>query len=427
MYPHEILHLRRLVANQWLSPSKLREIQERKLRRLISHAYANVPYYRRLFDSAGLKPADIRGLSDLEKIPTTSKVRLLEQPLEEITARGIDLSRCRITTTSGTTGVPFKIYYRRKDLTRINFGWVRTYLAHGMKIRHRIGAFQGWRHEDVKTAWYEHLGVWKRKTLSLLDGPDEWIPELRKWRPQVIMGYAMTLRLLGSAIQRRMVRDIRPEMIFHTSGLISDQDRQFISGAFGSKVIDIYGSDEGGSIAWECSECKGYHINSDLLVLEIIGDGKAVRPGTEGEVVITNLQSFAMPLIRYRHGDIAAVSPEDPSCGRGLPLLKKIQGRIDDFIVLPSGNRISPHPFYWALLLVPGISQWRVIQETKDLLKVEVVPGGDFRADGPSMIEANLRKLVKDEMRIAISVVDAIEVNPGQKFRSVFSNLGESA
>ncbi len=106
-----------------------------------------------------------------------------------------------------------------------------------------------------------------------------------------------------------------------------------------------------------------------------------------------------------------------------MPLLKDIQGRIDDFIILPSGGRISPHPFYWALLLVPGIAKWRVVQETRSLLRVEVAAGPDFRKDGPSMIEANVRKIVKDEMEIMVSVLDAIEQNPLQKFRSVISKV----
>ncbi len=423
MLPHEILYLRRLLRNQWLTPSELRDLQEDKLRRLISHAYDRVPYYRRLFDSAKLKPADIRGLPDLMKIPTTSRAQLLDRPLEDITARGIDLRRCRVMTTSGTTGVPFKTYFRRKDLTRVNLGWARTYLAHGMRIRDRIGAFRGWRNADPKKAWYEVMGIWRRRTLSSLDAPAAWIAEFEKWRPQVIMGYALTLNLLAEAVREGGAAGIRPRMIFHTSGLLHDHDREGIGAALGSKVIDIYGSDEGGCIAWECPQCRGYHVNVDLVALEILEDGRAVPAGKPGEVVITNLHSFAMPLIRYRQEDVAAWSPEAPRCGRGMPLLKDIQGRIDDFIILPSGGRISPHPFYWALLLVPGIAKWRVVQETRSLLRVEVAAGPDFRKDGPSMIEANVRKIVKDEMEIMVSVLDAIEQNPLQKFRSVISKV----
>jgi phenylacetate-CoA ligase len=421
MLPLEVLFLRRLIKDQWLTPSELQALQEDKLRRLIVHAYDRVPYYRRLFDSAKLKPSDIQGLPDLTKIPTTSRARLIEQPLKDITARGIDLRRCRAMTTSGTTGAPLKTYYRRKDLTRINLGWARAYLAHGMRARDRIGAFRGWQTADPKKTWYERLGILRRRTLSSMDDPAAWITELQKWKPQVLMGYSMTLKLLAAAVRERRADRLRPRLIFHTSGLIHDHEREDIEEALGSKVIDLYGSDEGGCIAWECRECRGYHVNVDLIALEIVEDGRTVPAGTPGEVVITNLHSFAMPLIRYRQDDVAAWSPEAPICGRGLPLLREIQGRVDDFIVLPSGGRISPHPFYWALLLVPGISKWRVIQETRNLLRIEVVPGPDFQEDGPSMIEANVRKIVKDGMEITVSVLDAIEHNPLQKFRSVIS------
>lgn len=423
MVPHEILFLRRLIKNQWLSPRELREFQEHKLRRLIIHAYDRVPYYRRLLDSAKLKPSDIQGLPDLMKIPTTSRAQLIEQPLSDITARGIDLRRCRVMTTSGTTGAPLKTYYRRRDLTRINLGWARAYLAHGMRARDRIGAFRGWQTAERKTTWYERLGILRRRTLSSLDGPEAWISELQKWKPQVLMGYSMTLKLLAAAVRERRADRIRPRLIFHTSGLLHDHEREDIGEALGSKVIDIYGSDEGGCIAWECPRCKGYHVNVDLVALEIVEDGRAAPAGNPGEVVITNLHSFAMPLIRYRQEDVAALSPEAPICGRGLPLLREIQGRVDDFIVLPSGGRISPHPFYWALLLVPGISKWRVIQETRNLLRIEVVAGANFPEEGPSMIETNVRKIVKGGMEITVSVLDAIEHNPLQKFRSVISKV----
>ena len=106
-----------------------------------------------------------------------------------------------------------------------------------------------------------------------------------------------------------------------------------------------------------------------------------------------------------------------------MPLLRDIQGRIDDFIVLPSGRRVSPHPFYWAVLLIPGVKRWRVIQETPNVLRVEVVADADFPEGGSSAIEANVRKIVGDEMDITVSAVEAIEHDPRKKFRSVISNV----
>ncbi len=423
MYPHEISDLYRLMRNQWRPPASLRELQERKFLTLVHHAYQNVPYYRRLFDSVNLKPADIRGLRDLEKIPMTSKADLLGPPLEDVMAKGMAPEDCREAITSGATGMPFRVYYRRKDSTILSLGWVRTYLIHGTKPWDKIVGFSGWRVADSKMPWYERLGIWRRKTLSALDSPDQWIAELRRWNPQVVTGYCMTLNLLASALKERPCDSIRPKVVLHTSALLHDYDRQLIGEALHAKVVDIYGSHEGGCIAWECPQCSGYHINLDLVVLEIIKDGRAAPRGEDGEIVITNLHSHAMPLIRYRQRDIASLSPEEPTCGRGMPLMRNIQGRIDDHIVLPSGTRLSSHPFYWALVLVRGVRQWRVIQEEKDLLRVEVVAGKEWDSRVPSSIETNLRTIVHDEMRIAIALVDRIDISPAQKFRSVISHI----
>jgi phenylacetate-CoA ligase len=423
MLPHELRHLRRLIKDQWLPPERLREVQERKLRRLVAHAYERVPYYRRLFDSVGLKPADIRGLSDLEKVPMTTRNGLLEHPLTDITARGIDLKRCRVQMTSGTTGVPFRHYHRRSDLTRVNFGWARAYLAHGMKLRDRIASFQGRRDAGRTRSWYEALGVWRRRMLSASDLPETWISDLTAWKPQVLLGYSMTLALLASALRARPALRYRPRLIFHTSGLLLERDREDIARALASRVIDLYGSEEGGCIAWECPRCRGYHVNADMVALEIVEAGRIAPVGTPGEVVITNLHSFAQPLIRYRQGDIAAWSLEAPACGRGLPLIENIQGRIDDFVILPSGRRVSPHPLHWAVLAVPGIKRWRIVQEARDRIRVEVVAGPEFPADGPAVIEANVRRILAENAAVAVAVVDAIAQDPRKKFRLVVSNV----
>lgn len=411
------------MRNQWKSADELQEIQKDRLKKLIYHAYENVPYYRRLFDSIKLKPSDIKDTSDLWKIPITSKKDLISQPLADITAKNINLAKCRVMTTSGTSGVPIKVYYRRRDCTLMNLAWARAYLVHGLKPWHKIGVFTGWHSIKIKKSWYEYLGLFRRKIFYSTDSPYDWIVGLRKWRPQALTGYVMTLKLLALAMQEKKVDDIRPKVIFHTSAILDEYNRRFISDVLKTKIVDIYGSDEGGCIAWECPKCHGYHVNIDFVVLELVKNGEPVSVGEEGEVIITNLFSFAMPLIRYQQADIAAYSTEKIICGRGLPLLKNIVGRIDDFIVLPSGRMISPHPFYWAVFTVPGVSEWRIIQEEKDVLKVDLVVNPSFNNDCFSMIENNLRKLVGYEMKIEIFILDTIQRNPDQKFRSVISKV----
>jgi phenylacetate-CoA ligase len=294
-----------------------------------------------------------------------------------------------------------------------------------MKLWEKTGSFVGSKSNTSLKSWYERLGVLRKMILYSSDSPSKWMSALSHWKPQIITGYVMTLKLLASEISSHKQKNINPRLIFHSSGILDETSRTFISNVLGGKVIDIYGSDEGGCIAWECPKCNGYHINSDLLILELLTNGNAISKNT-GEVVITNLHSYAMPLIRYKQGDVASFSDSTNLCKRGFPLLKNIQGRIDDFITLPSGRKISPHPFYWALLDIPEVSEWKIVQQQKDLLNIEIVVKNNTSSNNIcTRISDNLNKILCNEMKIDIYSVQNIARNPNQKFRSVMSNLKE--
>jgi phenylacetate-CoA ligase len=425
MRPQDVLFLRHLMANQWQSPQKLQELQDSKLVRLLRHSYERVPYYRRLFDSVRVKPEDIKGVKDLTRLPLTSKEELRDLPQRDILARGCDPRRCRKAVTSGSTGIPLTILYRRQDLTRINLAWGRTYFVHGVKPWHRMATFTGQRDAPKDRSWYEYLGLMQRKVLSTWDHPDRWISELGAWQPHALSGYVMTLRLLGRAMQAQKTTGITPNVVFQTSGLLDEPSRRFLRSVFGVRIVDVFGSHEGGCIAWECATCAGYHINADMVVVEIVDGGRLVPPGEEGEIVVTNLHSYAMPFIRYRQGDVGRLAQESPQCGRGLPLMKIIEGRLGDFIVLPSGKRLSPHPFFVALDTTAGITRWQLVQETPHRLHVKVVVAHGFSGHGSQAARASLQAIVGEDMEVIVSEVDAIPHDPAQKFRSVRSMLDQ--
>ena len=286
-----------------------------------------------------------------------------------MTAQGTDLSSCRVSATSGTTSIPLRIYATAHDSTIMGLGWARAFLACGMKPWYRSIAFIGNKQVKAKRSWYEHFGMWRRKEISARDLPDDWITACQEWKPQVISGYVMTLKLFAEALQEKKIENVRPELIFHSSGIIDPYSRDFLESVFHAKVVDFYGSDEAGCMAWECEECSAYHVASDMTVVEVLKNGKPAGAGEEGEIVITNLHSYAMPFIRYKQEDVGLLSSKKITCGRGFPLLERIQGRIDDYITLKSGRRISPHPFYHCLDPVPGIKKWQIIQQSLDQIR----------------------------------------------------------
>jgi len=427
MQPLDMLSLCRLLNDQWKSAEEIKSIQDHKLRRLVRHAYANVPYYRRLFDSAGIKPDDIRGVEDLPKIPITSKRQFSQLPQEEILAKGMDLSRCRHSRSSGATGTPLSIFHRRKDLTLTNFAFLRAYMAHGFKPWQKRMEFTGSRNVPKGKSWYEYLGLMRRKVLSDADEPSLWISELQAWRPHAIIGYVMMLKQLAVALREQRTVVPKPTVVFSTSAVLDETTRQLLRSVFQTKVVDIYSSEEGRCIAWECDQCPGYHINADLLILEILKDGEPAPAGTEGEITITNLHSFAMPFIRYRQGDVGVLAKEQPICGRGLPLLKRIEGRTDDFIVLACGRKLSPRLFYYALWSVPGVAEFRLIQPSLDRLNVEIVATEEFDQHSHQLIVDNLRQLVGNDVEIIISIVSSIPKGSAEKFRSFISMVDDKA
>ena len=412
-----------LLRHPWKRPAAIQKTREKKLRRLVRHAYRHVPYYRNLINCVGLKPQDIKKLDDLGRIPLTSKSRLRDLPDSEKTATNIDLSRCGSFTTSGTSGIPLRSYFTRRDSTMKNLGWIRAFVHVGIKPRQKMAAFVGRKTVKAAPSWYERLGLWRRKEISSWEKPETWVEELRRWKPDVIIGYVMTLRILAEHLEENAIKDIRPRAIIQSSALLDGPSRKFLEDAFRCPVIDIYGSDEGGCLAWECRECGGYHTSEDTVILEILKNGRPAEAGEEGEVVITNLHSEAMPFIRYRQDDIAALSAKAPVCGRRFPLLEKIEGRIDDFVRLSNGEKISPHPFYHCLDFVPGIKRWRLTQVAADRLRVEIAADKDFADESRSLIDERLRGLTQNLMNIEIEIVDNIPVDPARKFRTVSSRV----
>jgi phenylacetate-CoA ligase len=425
IHPAEAFDAYKLIKNQWKSIEEMQQIQNMKLRKLIKHSYENVPYYHQLFNSLKLKPEDIQSVEDLKKLPLLSKRTMRSIPLEQKIAKGICIKKCKTAITSGSTSVPLQVYFTYRDARMIGIALVRSFLAFGAKLWHRVGEFPREVTSRQKRGIFDRVGIWRSWKLPGWDEPKNWIKNLQSWQPQILYGYFKTLRLLAEIIIESGIEDINPQIIISTAGILDEESRNLLSTAFQARIFDLYGSWEGGNIAWECLQCSGLHINSDMVILEVLKDGKPVPPGKEGEVVITNLHSYAMPFIRYRQEDIVVLSKKNPVCDRPFPLIKRIEGRVADYIVLPSGERLTPHPFIPLMFNIPGIDQYQIVQEKIDLLSIKIVPLKDFNKSNIAVIEGKLRKLVGRNMRINISLVKKIDESSSYKRRNVISKVLE--
>jgi phenylacetate-CoA ligase len=418
-----IYHRMRFFRNQWLSPPEIEAIQRRKLKTIVKHAYENVDYYRQLFDSAGIKPEEIKEREDLLRIPTTTKKQLQSQPIEKITAKDLNLRECTKLNTSGSTGIPLDIILSKEDLRFRGAVLSRAFLAHGGRLRDKVVQITHSPSSHQKH-WYENLGIRRWYGISPFSEIDDQIDQLKRMNSDILIGFPSGLLAIAKAVKEKGVEGISPRITLSGAEILTSPTREFLNATFRTTTIDSYNSVEFGSIAWECKYQAGYHINTDVLIVEVIRDGRRALPGDRGEIVITALNAYAMPLIRYHLGDTGVLTDRRCRCGRGLPLLERIEGRANDDIKLPDGKRISPAVITTALEVIPGISQFRLVQEDKDEFRVYLAKGGNYCPTILDQVERELKKILGDPIGLHIQVVDEIPLDPSGKLRAVVSKVG---
>ena len=414
------IELLRLYRDQWRTPEALAAIQLRKLQRMLDHAYWHVPFYRRLFDEAGFDPAALRSLDDLRQIPATTRQTLQLMPAGEIMASGVDPTRCKQLTTAGSSGMPLTVYLRPEDDRFKDMVWARTSLACGKRLTDRTVYFK---FQSAPPYWFERLGLWRRITLSVLDPLEERIEAMRRARIQIVRGNAFELLQVANAVLAMGVTDIRPRAVFSMGSLLDEHARTQIEKAFACDVYDCYGATELGCVAWECSEHRGLHINTDTTVVECLNGDQPAAPGQPGRIVCTALHSFAMPFIRYDIGDIGVLGDGPCLCGRGLPLMTRLEGRADDFFVASDGRSISPSVVVNRVKRTPGIGQFRLTQKSTARIDAQIVSAAGFSDASKDAFIATLTDIMGPGLEVHITVVDELPVDPGRKIRSMISEV----
>lgn len=421
-----LLRLYQMRKNQWLSLDELRAIQLKQLKEMVKHAYTNVPYYRSLFDSIGLRPEDIKTLEDIKKIPITNKSDLKGLSLTEVLSKDVETSSLIRRHTSGSSGVPFNVYHSWEDKVFQALMNLRILLENGLGLTDKAAHIIT-RQMVRQNYWFQSLGLLRKFYITAFTTVENQLETLRDIAPDAIYGYPSTIKLLALKIRDTGENGVRPRMIFSASELLVPSDREFINSTFGLSMCDIYGTVELGDFAWECPAHEGYHIDIDNFVVEFLRDGKDISPGEEGKVVCTSLHSFVMPFIRYEVGDICVPLNRTCSCGRGLPLMSMIYGRADDLILMPDGKFVSPLIFDIPPIL--GVGQYRIIQKEINKLIVQVVPTSSFTGDSRHKVRDHVRWAARkimgnNSMNVEVAVVDAIPKDPSSnKIRRVISEI----
>ena len=414
--------LRQVRKNQWLKTSELEELQAKKLRAIVKHAYEYTEFYHRKFKDADVRPEDIKSVEDLTKIPITTKSEVRKNYPERIVSKNVDISKCIVASTGGSTGVPLKIVYdeRADDYSKaVN---LRSFMENGLKFTSKWIDVTNPAH-IVNKKWFQHIRILSPKYVSTTMDVKSQVSIIKDFNPEVISGFSSSLFLIAKEIKENGITKINPKSVFGTAEMLDENDREYINSVFGVKMIDLFGCVELNRTAWECSEHIGYHMDTDSVVIEFIKDREQVAPGERGEIVYTGLYNYAMPLIRYAIGDIGIPSDEKCPCGRGLPLMKIVEGRKDDFVISQDDRIISPRVFSDLMKRISGIDRYKIIQESREKIVVQIVKGDNFSQGTIEHIKKEFRYVLGENIVIESEIKEEIPREPSGKLRKVISKV----
>jgi len=422
-----------LKRTEWYPPQQLRELQEIRLRQLVRHLYLHVPYYANIMQACDLTPEDIRTIDDLQKLPLLTKAEVRENLYFDLIADNHHKPEMLKVATSGSTGEPLVVYAERRQL---EMRWASTL---------RAAEWTGWRFGDRQARlWHQTLGMsrgqvfkerldaWfmRRLFIPAYEMNDRNITELldrlRKFRPVLIDGYAEIFNFLAHYARKHGVTGIEPKAIMTSAQIMPPQVRQIIEQEFKTHVFDKYGSREFSGIAYECSHHQGHHVMAESYIVEILREGRPARAGELGEVVITDLNNYAMPLVRYRIGDLAvAIDPNETcACGRGLPRIGRIEGRAQAIVFCANGTWL-PGTFFAHFFKEYdyAVRQYQVVQREQNAIELKIVPESGYSQSVEDEILQQLRRFMGANMGIGVEVVDHIPMLRTGKRTGVISYL----
>jgi phenylacetate-CoA ligase len=436
-------YYKELKESQWLSLERIKALQEIKLRKLVNHAYYHVAYYRELFDKINLKPSDINTIEDLAMLPLLNKQDVKQNLYFDLMSDNHRKKDVLRITTSGSTGEPFVCYV---DRDQVEIRWAATL---------RSMEWTGYRFGDKQARlWHQTLGmtksqIFKEKIDALLNrrlfipafamseaNLKKFISKLCKYRPVLIDGYAESFNFLAYYIKQHGLEGISPKGIISSAQVLPQNSRKIIEDEFNTKVFDKYGSREFSGIAYECDAHAGHHIVAESYIVEILKDGKPALPGEIGEVVITDLNNFCMPFLRYRVGDLAQAMDNSVlcACGRGLPRIGQIEGRVQS-IIFGMDKRILPSSFFGHFFKDYDfmIRQYQVIQETYGAIILKIIKSPRFNEEiFEKEIIFSLKKFLGRDIKIDVQFVEEIPLGRTGKHQACiskldidFQNLGE--
>ncbi len=398
------------IRNQHKTKQSLDALQNKQLKKIILHAYKSVAFYRNMMNNAGVKPEQINCASDLQRLPTVSKSQI-QKEFQSYISDQYTVEKCIVKTTSGSSGKALTVLWDKNNFWARVFLFYRTFAMIGYNPFRRALYFS-FEADDVGFTF----GLFRNKHLYLDQPFEETRKILLSYQPHIISMYPSYALDLGKYLTAEDIDQMKIRAVSLNSETILAKDKAQIRKIYQCPVYEEYSTVETGMIA---SSCKygGMHIFTDNVVLEILDhNDHPVAPGERGDVVLTTLNSYAMPFIRYRIGDSASILPYMCQCGSPFPLLGVIEGRNDEAFIMSDGTRIPAWKIYEIVERPLAHSRnkhivydFYIVQKDYELADFYYVKGPGFQQSYISGLVAKSREVFGPDFMLRINEVDNID------------------
>jgi phenylacetate-CoA ligase len=404
-------------------------VQWERIGTLLDHAYEHVPHYRKIMQQAAVDPASLLRERCLAKLPILDRSTITQQ-INQLRAKNIRADRFVPNSTGGSTGEPLRFFDDRAMAGSSDAAVWRSHRWYGVDVGDRcsylwgsnfdLSRFQGFTGRlRSRLLNLQMLPAWE---LSEATASGYW-KQVWDFKPRLLLGYAGAVyewaRLLGTGLEP--VPGLCAVLV--SAETLYDEWRTLIESCFKVPVYNRYGGRDIHFVAQECPSRKGLHINVENVFVEIIRDGQPISPGELGEIVVTRLDNFAMPFIRYRSGDLGVMGASSCDCGRSLPLLQKIEGRVQDAILTADGRILSGLFFAHMMKDCPDVKEFQVHQLVMDQLRILIV----LREERPFLSRARIERIIRqymgNSMKIIFEIRDSIPLTRNGKRRVTVSHL----
>jgi len=425
-----------LQKNQWLPLEGVQAIQWQKLRKLLTYCMEHVPFYRRIWTEAGVDPRQFTGVGDLSGLPTVDKPALIRgQENNEFLLDG--KPGLEKVHTSGTTGPYFYVPFTLADFQKKYANHLRQMYASGWRLGEKSaslyysghpqfhGKYTGRPEVDSFVQFRKLALSFAHRRLSLtpyhekLSGNDafcaDWYPRLKRYRPMLLETMEFNLPVLMDYIERLNLPPLEIPIIF-LLGTLSQRQREKYMSFFHAEVFDRYSPHEMEGIAFSCKVHRGMHIAIDSFCVEFVDDrNDPVGPEGLGQITVTDLDNYTMPLVRYRVGDVGFYYKEPCTCGRGLPLMGEIAGRTRDVVSVDS-IAVPPSRLNAVLQDCDNVVLFQIVQSAAKQITVDIVPREKAnREELAQRVRAGLNRELQGAADVSVKFVSGIELEANGK------------